>query len=126
MSSIDQTVLDGIRELAGDEESDFLQTLIQLFLDSAPAKIQNMKTALARGDSKTAMFEAHSLKSSSASLGAMAVSSLSAELEKETKTSPVTPQVLAKFALLEKEFAQAIAELQVIMNESSSSTQKAA
>jgi two-component system sensor histidine kinase/response regulator len=125
MAAIDLTVLDGIRDLA-DGDSGFLTTLIQLFIDSAPEKVQKMKAALAGNDAKNASFEAHSLKSSSASLGAFTVSRLAAEIEKETKAGGISPALIDKFTLFEKEFSLALQELKAIAATDSQSVKKAA
>jgi HPt (histidine-containing phosphotransfer) domain-containing protein len=125
MGSIDLSVLDGIRELA-DGDSEFLSTLIQLFLNSAPVKVQKMKEALGHNDAKTASFEAHSLKSSAASLGAMAVSRLAAEIEKGTKGGQVSVEIVDKFVEFEKEFSLALKELQGHLSAASIPTKKSA
>jgi HPt (histidine-containing phosphotransfer) domain-containing protein len=126
MASIDQSVLDGIKEMAGDTDNEFLITLIQLYVNSAPEKLQKMKAALARKDGKTASFEAHSLKSSSASLGAMAVSKIAGEIEKETKGGHVSSEINLKFSLFEKEVSLAITELQTYLTQNPSQLPKKA
>jgi HPt (histidine-containing phosphotransfer) domain-containing protein len=112
MSSIDLSVLEGLKELSGDDGGEFLVTLIELFLTSTPKKVQKMKEALGRNDAKTVSFEAHSLKSSAASLGALAVSKIATEIENETKGSKISAATVDKFVTFEKEYSAALSEFQ--------------
>jgi HPt (histidine-containing phosphotransfer) domain-containing protein len=112
MGSIDLSVLDGLKELSGDDNGEFLRTLIDLFLTSTPKKVQKMKEAMGHNDAKTVSFEAHSLKSSAASLGALAVSKIAAEIENETKGSKISAATVAKFAIFEKEYSGVLIEFQ--------------
>jgi len=67
-----------------DEEggpSLFLE-LIDLFVEDAAAQLQSMQAALAAGDVKTLERAAHTLKSSSANIGAARMSGICFEIEK--------------------------------------------
>jgi PAS domain S-box-containing protein len=80
-SALDQQALDELRKLQMDGEPDIVQELGGMFLDRAPARINAMKDALARGDAGSLKREAHNLKSSSANLGALRLSGLCKDLE---------------------------------------------
>jgi len=54
-----------------------------LRLDETPQRLEGMRQALIRTDGKDLTFLAHSLKGSSAQIGAVRVASLSAELEEK-------------------------------------------
>ncbi|MFQ5614037.1 MAG: response regulator, partial [Anaerolineae bacterium] len=76
-SAVDLAVLGQVRDMIGDEFSD----LIAIFLDDTPYVLATMKEALARNDVDALQRTAHTLKSSSATFGAMALSTLCFELE---------------------------------------------
>jgi PAS domain S-box-containing protein len=80
-SALDQQALDELRKLQMDGEPDIVQELGGMFLERAPARISAMKEALARGDAEALKREAHNLKSSSANLGALQLSSFCKDLE---------------------------------------------
>jgi HPt (histidine-containing phosphotransfer) domain-containing protein len=59
----------------------FIRELIDTYLADAPDLFAQMRSALAAGDAETFRRAAHSLKSNSASLGALALSAQAKELE---------------------------------------------
>jgi CheY-like chemotaxis protein/HPt (histidine-containing phosphotransfer) domain-containing protein len=59
----------------------FVNELIDTYLSDAPALFDQMRGALSSGDAETFRRAAHSLKSNSASLGALTLSALAKELE---------------------------------------------
>ena len=77
--------LDQYYRVLGDEAHDFLVDLIQTFLPNACKLVNEMKTAISEKDVKTFHRAAHTLKSSSASLGAMQLSDYAKNLEYESK-----------------------------------------
>jgi two-component system sensor histidine kinase/response regulator len=58
-----------------------LHTVIQSYLTTTPQLLQTLSDAVTRGDSFTIQDAAHSLKSSSANVGATSLAALSKELE---------------------------------------------
>lgn len=76
---IDTRTLQALRELGG--EHDLVRELIDLFLEDAPARLQSMQAAIGGADFATLELQAHTLKSSSANLGAEELSRLCARLE---------------------------------------------
>ncbi|MBD2480793.1 response regulator [Planktothrix sp. FACHB-1365] len=79
-SAIDQQVLKNLREY-DDEDDPFVNTLIQDYLADAPEKIDQIQTAIKTQDIQGLKEAAHTLKSSSAQLGAITFSELCKELE---------------------------------------------
>lgn len=79
---IDWAVLDDLRALQDEGEPDFAQEMINLFLESAPLLIEALRGAIDAGDAAQLQRNAHTLKGSSASLGARRVSAVCLELEK--------------------------------------------
>ncbi|MDF0556251.1 response regulator [Kamptonema sp. UHCC 0994] len=79
---IDLQILQSLRELDDDDdEPDFLTDLIKIFLGDAPRYLDSIKVAIAAGDADNLKVASHTLKSSSANLGAMVLSELCKELE---------------------------------------------
>src|SRR5262249_37813951 len=78
---LDTKALENICVLQRPGAPDLLGKVIQHYLASAPQLLQILQEAIPRGDYLTVRETAHSLKSSSANLGALAVAALSRELE---------------------------------------------
>ncbi|MEY3328094.1 MAG: hypothetical protein RLZZ115_975 [Cyanobacteriota bacterium] len=79
-SAIDQQVLESLREY-DDEDDPFFNSLIQDYLADTPQKIAQIKTAINTQDIQGLKEASHTLKSSSAQLGALNFSGLCKELE---------------------------------------------
>jgi HPt (histidine-containing phosphotransfer) domain-containing protein len=78
MPVIDQTTLNELKLMSG---ADFINELIDAFLDDAPNMIQNMHTALDVKDMESFRRNAHSLKSNANTFGATELGELAKELE---------------------------------------------
>ncbi len=76
---VDKQVLEVLQDAIGDS----LKRIIDLYVNDVPDSIREMHKALANDDLITVRRLAHSLKSSSANLGAMQTSALSADLEQQ-------------------------------------------
>jgi HPt (histidine-containing phosphotransfer) domain-containing protein len=85
--SIHWATLDQYYRVMGDEANEFIAELIRTFLPNASKLITELKTSRSTKDIKSFYRAAHTLKSSSASLGAMLLSDLAKELETESKES---------------------------------------
>lgn len=77
-SPINQATLD---ELVQSTDSDFVKDIIDTFLDDTPKMLGEMNQALTTNDTEAFQRAAHSLKSNSASFGAMRLSAYSKEME---------------------------------------------
>lgn len=75
---IDLNTFNELKQISG---ADFINELIDTFLDDTPKLIAQMKTALPANDADGFRRAAHSLKSNSATFGAMRLSGLAKELE---------------------------------------------
>ena len=75
---IDEATYHALEEAAG---ADFVRDLARTFLEEAPRMIEQMTAALAAGDTEKFRRAAHSLKSNSATFGALALAKASRELE---------------------------------------------
>ncbi|MFO1372775.1 MAG: Hpt domain-containing protein [Candidatus Competibacteraceae bacterium] len=78
---MDERALAQIRALQRPGQPSVLGKIIGLYLDSAPALLQRVREAVAAGNGEALRQAAHSFKSSSANLGAMALAALCKELE---------------------------------------------
>lgn len=78
---IDMRVIAELRELGGDEDPGLLAELIDLFLRDAPERLQEVQTGLATGEIKLVERAAHTLKSSSANIGAKRLSVICRRIE---------------------------------------------
>jgi HPt (histidine-containing phosphotransfer) domain-containing protein len=86
---IDAFVLESLRALQDEGDSDILIEICEIFFSDTPARISEMRSSLASGDNVVLQRAAHTLKSSSASLGAMKLSELSKELEMKVNSGSV-------------------------------------
>ena len=80
-SPLQQAPLEKIRAMQRPGAPDLLKKVIDIYLNDSPNLIETIKQSVADGDAKTLEEAAHSLKSSSANIGASRVSELSKELE---------------------------------------------
>ena len=78
MPIIDQSTFDELKQMSGD---DFINELIDTFLDDAPAMIAEIKSALEANNADAFRRAAHSMKSNAATFGAMQLAALAKELE---------------------------------------------
>lgn len=81
ISRIDMTALNNLRMLQVPGGSDVLAELIEIFLNTTPKYLSGMKDALANQDLSLLSQGAHSVKSSSASIGANWVREVALRLE---------------------------------------------
>ena len=78
MPLIDSAMFNELKQMSG---TDFINELIDAFLDDAPNMIQNMHTALDTKDVESFRRNAHSIKSNANTFGATELSALAKELE---------------------------------------------
>jgi HPt (histidine-containing phosphotransfer) domain-containing protein len=77
---IDREALDVLLETVGGDQ-EFLDELIDSFLDDSPRQLAAMQQALSAGNAEDLRRAAHSLKSNSANFGAQTLSQMCRELE---------------------------------------------
>ena len=106
-SEIDLTTFDELKQMSG---ADFINELVDTFLEDAPKLIDQLKTALAAKETDSFRRAAHSLKSNAATFGARRLSELAKELEmlgKEGKLADTGDRLHA----LEQAYQAAASEL---------------
>jgi HPt (histidine-containing phosphotransfer) domain-containing protein len=84
---IDRKVLASLRELQDVGDPDIIAEVGGLFIEHSPEKVKAILQAVETGDAKGLQVAAHSLKSSSAYVGAMRLSAMSKELEMMGRSS---------------------------------------
>lgn len=85
--SIDRSAWDTITALQRPEQPNVLHKLIRLYLDSSQTQVATLRQALETQHHHIIMVTAHTLKSSSAALGANRLTELAATLEAACRTS---------------------------------------
>jgi HPt (histidine-containing phosphotransfer) domain-containing protein len=78
MSVIDQATFEELKQMSGE---DFINELIDAFLDDGPNMLNNIQTALEAKDIESFRRNAHSLKTNANTFGAMELGVQAKELE---------------------------------------------
>lgn len=82
---LDPAVLQGLKELGGDDDPGLFLELVDLFLQDAPKRMEDIRRGLEQDDVQLVERAAHTLKSSSANIGAITLSSLCKRMEEEAR-----------------------------------------
>jgi len=117
---IDRKALENIRSLQMDGADDLLSQVIGLFLEEVPVLLDQLQDALRGKNTETVRSIAHSLKSSSANLGAVGLAAKLKELEEKGRNQDLT-NAAEKFLLIQNEFQNVsnILRTEMITDESS-------
>lgn len=92
-------------------DASFLAELVEIFLADCPPRLEALAAAAARGDLAAADEAAHSLKSSAANLGAVALSALAQRISDQARTGPAAAPLEKMSAAVLREYARAAAAL---------------
>jgi len=79
--SVDLTVLKEFGAIMGDDSSEIIAELIDLFLEDTPDLLNGLKQSIAQKNAGGVQSTAHTLKSTAASVGAVKISELAEHLE---------------------------------------------
>lgn len=82
---LDKEILENLRAAVGDR----VAHIVRVYLDEVPRNIDTMRNAIAKQDWESVRITVHSLKSSSANVGAMRVSQLAAQMERNLQQKDV-------------------------------------
>ena len=85
--AIDAATIQGLRELGGEDEPGLLGELIAMFLEDAPERMRDITEGLSSGDYGRVERGAHTLKSSSANIGALGLSDLCRRIVESSRTN---------------------------------------
>ncbi|HSS47694.1 MAG TPA: Hpt domain-containing protein, partial [Thermoanaerobaculia bacterium] len=86
----DPTYLDKLRQLGELSGTPLAKEVVTHFSIETPQRLDRMRQALLQSDVKDLAFVAHSLKGSSAQIGAVRIAALSAELEEKGGKADLT------------------------------------
>ena len=103
---LDMEALTELRQI-GAHDPALVKTVIELFLSDMPEQITAMRVALAAGDVQSLRIASHTLKSTSASVGARRLSSVSREIEMLTRENRLE-EVPVLLAQIEQEQAAVV------------------
>ncbi|MBO0348802.1 PAS domain S-box protein [Phormidium pseudopriestleyi FRX01] len=78
---LDRQILDSLRDMAGSKAAAMLSLIIGNYLEDAPERLQEIREAVAQDNPEGLRQAAHSMRSSSANLGALTLANLLKELE---------------------------------------------
>jgi two-component system sensor histidine kinase/response regulator len=81
LRSIEKAIVEKAKSWIEEYGENFLVELVELYLEDTPKRLLELRRALDTGDTPTLTREAHTIKSSSANLGAMKMSGFAKELE---------------------------------------------
>ena len=107
---IDPQAIENLRSLNPGDNDEFLREITGIFLEDTPLRIAELEESLTAGDISRFTRAAHSIKGSSANLGATLLRQVAEKLEHESRTKGLA----AAATLLEQlkaEFARAKGEL---------------
>ena len=102
---LDHQVLNSLRRLAGAKAKTFLAEIISQYLEDSPQKLQEIQQAIDNNDTQALRQASHSLRSSSANLGAVTIADLCKQLENLAR-SGTTQGASATMEQLAKEYPQ--------------------
>ena len=112
-SHVDTDNLNMLKELIGDD----LKEILQAYLDTAPGLIGNIEHALSSGDQEQLRLHSHSLKGSSANIGANGLSIYCSKLEQMAKDNNIGPDASSLFSSIKHENQTVEQFLQNFMNQ---------
>ena len=115
IAELDATTLNNIRALQRDGGPDILAKVVNLYLKNAPPLLEKIQEATATGNAQLLRATAHSLKSSSANVGATRLAELCAELETMGRENTLD-NAMSTLGILEFEFESVCHALQVELN----------
>lgn len=108
MTCIDEHVLSNLLADIGNDR-DLLQTLLGSYMEEAPQLIAQAKHAREAGDVDVCQRAVHTLKSTSATFGAMPLSAWCKQMEMEARAGKMPPP--AEFERLDQLWGEARSEL---------------
>jgi two-component system sensor histidine kinase/response regulator len=109
--TIDRKVLDTLQSLRREKAPNLLPKVLHMYLNHAPQLLNTMRDAVAHNDALALQRAAHSLKSSSANVGAMQLAAFSKEMEALGKAQKVD-QAVSLLATIEAEYTMVEEALQ--------------
>jgi len=113
---IDPQAIDNLRSLNPGDNDSFLREITGIFLEDTPLRLAELDQSIVSGDVAKFTRAAHSIKGSSANLGALALRAVAEKLENEARThgisglSALVQQLKDEFIRAENALAQLTAK----------------
>lgn len=117
MQVLDPEALKALQAMFGENAASIVNEMIDCYLEDAPQYLSAIAQAIIDKDATKLHYASHTLKSSSATLGAMKLSNLCKELETHSRNGH-TGDGLSQLAQLQAQYEQVKAALQVIRQHS--------
>jgi CheY-like chemotaxis protein/HPt (histidine-containing phosphotransfer) domain-containing protein len=115
--TIDRAQLESLRDLQDPGDPDVIRELIEMFLGDAQRSLDAIRAASASEDSATLTRAAHTLKGSSANMGAQQLSTLSRRIEERARSHSLAG-LEGLLAEMEPEMHRVRTALEAYLNES--------
>jgi HPt (histidine-containing phosphotransfer) domain-containing protein len=113
-SAIDPQAIENLRALNPGDNDEFVREIAGIFLEDTPLRLAELDESLAAGDVNRFTRAAHSIKGSSANLGATGLRAVAEKLEHQSRTEG-TANVGPLLVQLRAEFSRAEAELKKLI-----------
>jgi signal transduction histidine kinase/CheY-like chemotaxis protein/HPt (histidine-containing phosphotransfer) domain-containing protein len=113
-SVLDTDVVRDLLDVMGDEFTD----LVQVYLEDTPKALAALEQAAARGDNEGLIAPSHSLKSTSANLGALGLSELAKRLEHGARSGSLGNEAPIIVAEIKRNFERVTVELNSLLAKS--------
>ena len=81
LPTIDLEAISNLRELNPGDNGEFLREIISIYIEDTPKRLADLKSSLASGDVSTFTRAAHTIKGSSANVGAQVLKAVAERLE---------------------------------------------
>lgn len=105
---VDQDNLNMLKEIIGDD----LKEVLDAFLSTSPSLLEQIELSIASEDAAGVQLHSHTLKGSSANIGATELPNLCLELESAAKAGVVTPEFAAMQVKVREETQKVTAALE--------------
>ena len=111
---VDSEAIENLRSLGEPGDDSFLKEIVEIYLQDTPERLAAIKAARESNDQPLYTRSVHTIKGSSANVGAIEVRSLAERLEQRSKQEPLA-DLDAGVAELEKAFARASEALRALL-----------
>jgi len=108
--SIDQDAITSLRDLNPGDGGEFLREIVNIYVEDTPKRLADLKACLASGDVKSFTRAAHTIKGSSANVGAQVLKAIGERMELVSRTEGLG-SIAPMIADAEAEFAKVSDEL---------------
>lgn len=112
---IDPQAVENLRALNPGDNDAFLREIAAIFVEDTPMRIAELDQSLLAGDVSKFIRAAHSIKGSSANLGALGLRAVAEKLEHQARTQGLG-NVIALIAQVKAEFGRARGALAILVS----------